>query len=552
MPELSPELYARLREVLLRCKEFDTDAALRVVFVTSELLPFKQDLPQANSESERVDLMTAHLLEKYLDDGRWALLLFLNALAQRYNERDSLHRDLKTVVLDIERPVFGLRFANREAEKDAIHAHRRQKLYVQIYAPGGLGKTFLLDEIRRHLQAEGCTVIWLDFADGQKHCVADVRALVIEFYRQLNGQDAPTPLTDEQLLEYAGTCLTKTRQAALILDNADCIDARILKWLRKIFFKEMAHYAPLWVLASGQQVISEWQGHREGRPFHPVSLSEFNDNAVIAWMVDELTARCGVEQARQKRAAAEWQQELPALATALRELSCGHPLAMERLLRDAWEHHGALRSDYLTRRRAELVRRCLAPLIGERILPKLDSVIREAFRSLCVFRAVWPGLLRLLLEGGDWPPLTDDDAPADHWWRLLQTTPLIGDVTARQLYPLSPIVRRLIALVLEYEDPALFRAHHARARAIYCQMATDERVASLHRAACWMEALFHAAKSGDDAAVQATLALLPDLQAMPAWGEMQPTVAAWWAEDAELQAIIAQIGGPEIMPWVNR
>ncbi len=549
MPGLPPKLLKRLRKTLLACEEFNSNELLGTVFVNAELEPFAH-FSESDRKKDRVDLLIKYLLPKFQRDGRSALVLFLKALADRYPVEDSSHKTLPDLAAEVElalsqREPFCLRFANREAEKDAIHARRRQKLYVQIYAPGGLGKTFLLDEIRRHLKDEGSTVIWLDFTDGQKHCVADMRALIIEFYRQLNGQDAPTPLNDLQLLEYAGKCLANTQQAALILDNADRLDKRALEWLRATFFEEMAHYAPLWVLASGQQVIPEWQGHRAGRPFELVPLSEFNDDTVIALMIDDLTARCGVEQARQRRTAEEWQQELPALAAALWELSCGHPLAMERLLYDAWQHHGALRPDYLTRRRAELVRRCLAPLIGERILPKLDSVIREAFRSLCIFRAVWPGLIRALLAEGDWPPLTDNDAPADHWWRLLQTTPLIGDVNPRQLYPLSPIVRRLIALVLEYEDPDLFRARHARARAIYSQMATDAHVALLQRAACWLEALFHAAKSGDDVAVQATLALLPGLQALPAWEEVQPQVTAWWDEDAELRALAAHFLDPD-------
>lgn len=446
---------------------------------------------------------------------------------------------------------FHLTFANREAEKAAIHAHRQRDLFVQIYAPGGLGKSFLLAEIHRELEAEGYTVILLDFVGGQSHCIANPRALVTEFYRHLNGADSPTPLTDEQLLEYAGRCLANTTRAALLLDNADRIDQRTLEWLRDVFFEKMVHCGSLWVLASGQQVIGEWHGCVTKRPFYLVSLSEFNDLRVIKWMIDDLTARCGTEQAKQRRTMQPdvWKQELETMATALLELSCGHPLAMERLLYEAWEYHGALRPDYLTSHRAELVQHCLAPLIGERILPTVDRAAREVFRSLCIFRYIWPGLIRTLLANNDWPPLIDDSEPDNHnyWWRLLQGTHLVlnvNDVNERKLYPLSPTVRRLIALVLEYEDPVLFRAHHIQARTMYSQMVQNPQVRLQQRAACWLESLFHAAKSGDPVLLRETLTLLAELRQYADWVEIQSQVFRWVAQDAELIAVVGRFLGP--------
>ncbi len=442
--------------------------------------------------------------------------------------------------------IFEMQFVDRQAEMDAIQSYRQHNLYVQIYGSGGMGKSFLLKEIYRQLKTESYTVILIDFANTHSHCLADTRALMIEFYRQLGGIDSPIPLDNNGLLHYAGKCLANTFHTALILDNADQADKRLLEWLRSEFFEAMMKEGDLWVLASGQYIIPEWQGHRAGRTFRALPLSSFEDPLIVESIVNNVVSNWGSLYTLQKRETRPdlWKQDLRAMTTQLTDLACGHPLALTLLLKEAVKKDG-LYPQFFIEHRSQLIARCLSPMISERILPTLDSFIREAFRSLCIFRAVWPGLIRALLAEGDWPPMTDDAAPPDYWWRLLQTTPLIGDVNPRQLYPLSPIVRRLIALVLEYEDPDLFRARHARARAIYSQMAADAHVALLQRAACWLEALFHAAKSGDDAAVQATLALLPGLQALPAWEEVQPQVTAWWDEDAELRALAAHFLDPD-------
>jgi len=88
---LSSELYQQCRNVLLKCSEFDTFEQLKSVFITSELKPYQDDLPQANSSSKLVDLFLSYILDKKLDDGRYVFPLFLQVLAIRYHPPDELH-----------------------------------------------------------------------------------------------------------------------------------------------------------------------------------------------------------------------------------------------------------------------------------------------------------------------------------------------------------------------------------------------------------------------------------------------------------------------------
>ena len=97
MGELGPELYERCRRTLLDCSEFDDHASLQAVFVTSELRPFQPRLPQANNKQDRVAQVLAFLVDKQLQDGRYVLPLFFQALANHYDPADAQHHHLNDI-----------------------------------------------------------------------------------------------------------------------------------------------------------------------------------------------------------------------------------------------------------------------------------------------------------------------------------------------------------------------------------------------------------------------------------------------------------------------
>ncbi len=576
MPNLSTELLTRLRETLSRCQEFDTDDVLRSVFVTPELSPFQNGVKHAGNITERVDLAVAYLLESNTADGRAVLPLFLLQLSANYAEGNRLRDDLRALalaVVEVTTPTLStlpdhsitLNFANREVEMRNLHNCCESGLYVQICGPGGLGKTFLLDELQRQLKAKGYAIVSIDFANGQPYCRGDQRAVITELYRQLGGGDSTELLDDATLLRKAGNQLSTTRRAALILDNADQADPRLLEWLRREFFEALTREGNLWVLASGQRVIPEWQGHQKGRAFKTELLSGFDDPIVLEQMVDDVAARYGVAQTWLKRETQKdvWKRDVRTLATALRELSCGHPLAMERILHAALQDNRLRHPDYITRERAVLVTRCLAPIVGERILPTVDRAVREAFRSLCIFRAIRKELLCALLIEGDWAPLTDTtdnnttgrnsiNKVAENYWWLLKKMHLIGVFTRDDLMFFSPVVRQLIALVLEYEDPILFTNQHARAWKIYHRMALDEQSALLSRLACFLEAVFHAIKSDNTMVIEETLEMMNLFTSAVGWPETQTQFILWLREDYELCAMLEQsLGTDRYHQWLQ-
>ena len=102
MGELSAELNRECRAAFLQCHEFDSDAELKVVFVTSELRPFQSGLPQTISKEARSSQVLAYLVEKQLSDGRSVLPIFLQELAHRRDPMDIQHNILKELAKSIQ------------------------------------------------------------------------------------------------------------------------------------------------------------------------------------------------------------------------------------------------------------------------------------------------------------------------------------------------------------------------------------------------------------------------------------------------------------------
>ncbi len=121
--------YTRLRTILLKCNEFDSDSSLRSVFVTAELVPFLAGVPEAPNRGARVDALLAYLYEKRLSNGDWVLPYFLSGVRDRYHIADERRTELDMVIKDlpVDRKPRGTISALGEPENrvsaDRVEAH---------------------------------------------------------------------------------------------------------------------------------------------------------------------------------------------------------------------------------------------------------------------------------------------------------------------------------------------------------------------------------------------------------------------------------------------
>jgi len=88
---LGRALLSSLSQALMWCDEFQSTPRLRAVFVIEELRIWREGLPEADNLRSRADLIIYYLREKSLSSGEHALVLLLDALANRYDQADGRH-----------------------------------------------------------------------------------------------------------------------------------------------------------------------------------------------------------------------------------------------------------------------------------------------------------------------------------------------------------------------------------------------------------------------------------------------------------------------------
>lgn len=103
---LSSEQLNRLRALLGRCDEIDSNRTLRALFADPRLTPWRGGLPEADSLKSRVDLLISYLRDKRNTLGEHALVLLLWALAEKYDPSDERHDNLLALANEL---TYGVR-----------------------------------------------------------------------------------------------------------------------------------------------------------------------------------------------------------------------------------------------------------------------------------------------------------------------------------------------------------------------------------------------------------------------------------------------------------
>lgn len=102
MPAIPALLQNRLRDTLLRCGPFGSDAELRAIFSDDRISAWVADLPEADKSRLRVDRTVAYLGDCYNSADENVLAIFLQILAECTSPADQCHQDLLTLAVDLE------------------------------------------------------------------------------------------------------------------------------------------------------------------------------------------------------------------------------------------------------------------------------------------------------------------------------------------------------------------------------------------------------------------------------------------------------------------
>ena len=88
------ELSLPLKNTLLQCGEFTNNQALLAVLAHEMLTPWRYSVAMTNMPKSQVDMIISQLADQYRSDGQNALVIFLQVLAENYDEATQLHGDL--------------------------------------------------------------------------------------------------------------------------------------------------------------------------------------------------------------------------------------------------------------------------------------------------------------------------------------------------------------------------------------------------------------------------------------------------------------------------
>ncbi|GAB4546324.1 MAG: hypothetical protein Kow0063_40710 [Anaerolineae bacterium] len=218
MPALPHELYTRCRDTLMQCDEFDSNDALRAIFVTSELRPFQSALPQTTNKKGRVVECLNFLLSRRLSDGRSLLPLFLEALHYNYEEGDILRNDLEELAKATQMALSAAENPSRArlfiCYKRNAYPDQELARYLHEFLTDRGHEVFIdntlrtgdawLEEIDRQIKASDFLVVLLskESADSEMVKAEVIRAYE---YRKLQGrpQTLPIRVAYEGLLPYS-------------------------------------------------------------------------------------------------------------------------------------------------------------------------------------------------------------------------------------------------------------------------------------------------------------------------------------------------------------
>ncbi|MCX6031588.1 MAG: NB-ARC domain-containing protein [Chloroflexi bacterium] len=249
MPTLPSELHLRCLRTLQQCRQFESDTLLRAVFATQELKPFREGLTNSTNKEDRVDICLSYLLGKQLNDGRPALLLFLDALRERYEKGDALRDELDALRNTLE-DALNFRFTTpptstrhdintlpqlREDWGEAIDVGalygRQMELdrmkqwilddrcrLIAVVGMGGMGKTSLVKWLAEQIKGHFDYLFWRDLRNAPP--VESILVDCIKFLSDYLITDLPEGIDGK--IKYL-VLLLKQHRCMLVLDNAETI-----------------------------------------------------------------------------------------------------------------------------------------------------------------------------------------------------------------------------------------------------------------------------------------------------------------------------------------
>jgi hypothetical protein len=381
---------------------------------------------------------------------------------------------------------FNLRFANREDELQTvlkpIHNPGAPR-YLEICAPTGYGKTYLLREAVGKFREAGWLCASIDFLK-EDDLRANETLLLLKIGDQLGvRRRIATPRGLARYLHGA------RQQSVIVLDALDLAGSAVRRWIKAELIRDLEErvinprFKPYFIGAS-KYPVPEWRVYSRER-FKTLKLTPFTEN-VIDGILRDLAQAAG--------------QDLPGsyftqMGKTILWVSKGHPRCIGEVLQVIDEEDFTLPAADLMR--PETLHRVLGPVIEDEMLAGVRDEFKQTFKTLCVLRGYAPNILDRLEATGVIPHREFFD------WDLedeLLSTHLVDPPNGSSLYRFEPLIRQITFLYQETKRPEIFWRLNDLALAVYEEqiLGVDARGRPLPQpprdrlqVACIVEALFH-------------------------------------------------------------
>lgn len=386
-------------------------------------------------------------------------------------------------------PPIDLEFANRETELQILMKpidNPGAPRYLQVHAPSGLGKTYLLRKAGSEYEAAGWLCAWLDFSSDER-----LRHNAVRLLERLNEQFEGGGERVRASADLAQRVMRARKQSVIFLDAVDLASGEIRRWIKMDLIPNLEdrihdpRLRPCFI-AAGRHPIREWAVYSRQR-FESLQLTPFTDA-----VVDDLL----------RRLAREAGYDLPddffqSMTEAILFITKGHPACIKLVLQEVSSRDFTMTSQEV--RQVDTFNRTVGALLDYEMLTQVAEKLREVFKTLCVLRGYTPSLLVRLAEDC-WIPAREH---LD--WNLereLQATHLVEIPDSNPLYRIEPLIRQLVALQMACNDKDKFLELNRAALGIFEELVAGrdkegnelpDRPQDRMQVALAVEALYHQA-----------------------------------------------------------
>jgi hypothetical protein len=137
MINISPNLYKRLRKILLNCGPFANSSELKAIFIDSRVSCWRDNLPDAVDSANRVNIVIDFLLRQFNANEENGLVLLLRVLSDQKGVADVCHQQLIVLSDELEQQfkAFGLASGVEPSDRIVQNTPKKARHKLQVIPP---------------------------------------------------------------------------------------------------------------------------------------------------------------------------------------------------------------------------------------------------------------------------------------------------------------------------------------------------------------------------------------------------------------------------------